>query len=92
MILRRGGVIRSIANWGVFSLPRPVTRGQMRHTKGHYFVMRFDAASSVQADVKTTLALDPRVVRSTSVKLGDGRLESTAKFGDILWESAFKRG
>ncbi len=72
-------------------MPRPVSRAQMRHTKGHYFVMRFDAAAEVQAAVKSTLALDPRVVRSTSVKLGDGKLENTSKFGDILWESAFKR-
>jgi len=85
-------VIRSLANWGVFALPRPITRAQMRHTKGHYFVMRFDSSSDAQMAVRNALAVDPRVIRCASVKLGDGKLATTSRFGEILWESAFKRG
>jgi small subunit ribosomal protein S6 len=85
LILQQKGVIRSIANWGVFALPRAVSRNQMRHYNGHYFVMRYDAAVQTQEQVRQTLALDPRVVRSTSVKLGDGKLSTLRKFGGIEW-------
>ncbi len=91
LILRNGGVVRDVANWGVFSLPKPIARAQQRHTKGHYFVMRFDSSPAIQGNVYRSLQLDPRVIRSTSGRLGDGKLESTSKFGEIFWESAFKR-
>ncbi|KAH8902937.1 hypothetical protein BR93DRAFT_919556 [Coniochaeta sp. PMI_546] len=85
LILQQGGVIRSLSNWGVFALPRAVSRNQMRHYNGHYFVMRYDASVRTQEQVRQTLGLDPRVVRSTSVKLGDGKLERLSKFGSIEW-------
>lgn len=85
LILQQGGVIRSIANWGVFALPRAVSRNQMRHYNGHYFVVRYDASVATQEQVRQTLGLDPRVVRSTSVKLGDGKLERLSKFGPVEW-------
>lgn len=78
-------MIRSIANWGVFALPRAVSRNQMRHYNGHYFVVRYDASVATQEQVRQTLGLDPRVVRSTSVKLGDGKLERLSKFGPVEW-------
>lgn len=78
-------MIRSLSNWGVFALPRAVSRNQMRHYNGHYFVMRYDASVRTQEQVRQTLGLDPRVVRSTSVKLGDGKLERLSKFGSIEW-------
>lgn len=79
-------MIRSLGNWGVFSLPRTVSRHQMRHHNGHYFAMRFDSSSATQEAVRSTLALDPRVVRSTSVKLGDGKLETLSRFGKVEWD------
>ncbi len=91
IVLRRGGVIRSVANWGEFSLPRAVARAQMRHHKGHYFVMRYDGSAAAQAEVRATLGLDPRVIRSATVKLGDGKLETLSRFGDVLWKGAFER-
>ena len=84
-------MVRDVANWGVFLLPRSVSRAQQNHVRGHYFCLRFDAAADVQRAVKSTLQLDPRVIRSASVRLGDGKLESTSRFGEILWEGAFKR-
>lgn len=91
-MLRNGGVIRAIANWGVFSLPRPIAQHQALHTRGHYFVMRFDSSSAAHDVVRSTLALDPRVIRSAFVRLGDDtRLENTSRFGEILWSQAFDR-
>jgi len=85
MVVRNGGVVRGIANWGVFSLPRPISVHQMKHTHGHYFVMRYDSSSKVHNDLRTTLRLEPRMIRSAHVKLGDGKLETMSKFGPPKW-------
>jgi small subunit ribosomal protein S6 len=81
LILQNRGVIRGVSNWGVFALPKPTTAHQMRHKDGHYFAMRFDASSSTQEAVRQVLAKDPRMIRHSSVKLGDGKLGSLAKLG-----------
>ncbi|CRK16275.1 hypothetical protein BN1708_011712, partial [Verticillium longisporum] len=85
-ILRSGGVVRGLANWGVFALPRPITRAQMKHKEGHYFVMRYDASARAHQTMRSTISLDPRVIRSAHVKVGDGKLSSMARFGAIKWD------
>lgn len=48
--------------------------------------MRYDANSMVQDNVRKTLGLDPRMIKFSSVKLGDGTLESISKVGSkIPW-------
>jgi small subunit ribosomal protein S6 len=80
-------VIRDVANWGVFALPRTVTRHQATHHNGHYFVLRFDAGARIQEQVRATLRLDPRIVRiGGPVRLPDMKLASLRKFGRIQWE------
>ncbi|KAK0671285.1 ribosomal protein S6 [Cercophora samala] len=86
IILQQGGVIRDIRNWGTFSLPQAISRGQQRHTKGHYFIMRYDCGIKANEQVRKTLALDVRVIRSANVKLGNGKLETLSKFGEIRWD------
>jgi small subunit ribosomal protein S6 len=81
LILRSGGTIRGIKNWGVFSLPKRTRKHQAQYTDGHYFIMRYDASSKTQDDVRKTLGLDPRMIKFSSVKLGDGTLESLSKIG-----------
>ncbi|CAH0004090.1 unnamed protein product, partial [Clonostachys byssicola] len=88
LVVKNGGVIRGLANWGVFALPRPVSIHQMRHTHGHYFVMRYDASTKVHQDVRSTLRLEPRMIRSAHVKLGDGKLETLARFGAPKWQES----
>ena len=78
-------MVRDIANWGTFALPRPVTRHEMRHTRGHYFVMRIDAGIRTQEQLSRTLRLDPRIIRSSSVKLGGGKLETLSRIGKVPW-------
>lgn len=87
LILRNGGVIRDVQNWGVFRLPKPLSRHQVRYEKGHYFVMRYDAAIKTHEQVRHTLAVDPRIIRTAGVKLGDGKLETLSKFGKVPWRS-----
>ncbi|KAK0752721.1 ribosomal protein S6 [Schizothecium vesticola] len=86
LILRNGGVIRDINNWGVFMLPTPVSRHQVRHTRGHYFALRYDAGVATHQTVRDTLAVDPRILRTAGVRLGDGKLETLSKFGKIPWK------
>lgn len=85
LILRNGGTIRALKNWGVWSLPSKTRKHQAQYSDGHYFIMRYDASSRVQQDVRMTLGLDPRMIKFASVKLGDGTLASISKYGDISW-------
>ncbi|KAG4441271.1 hypothetical protein IFR05_003262 [Cadophora sp. M221] len=84
LILRNGGTIRGIKNWGVWSLPKPTRKHQARYDEGHYFIMRFDASSKIQDDIRKTLGLDPRMIKFSSVKLGDGTLEKTSRIGGTI--------
>ena len=58
---------------------------------GHYFIMQFDSASSVQTEIRRTLGLDPRMIRFSVVKVGNKlatKQESTEHFdGKIQWKS-----
>ncbi|KAI1643864.1 ribosomal protein S6 [Daldinia loculata] len=87
LILQQKGVIRGISNWGVFLLPKATSVHQMRHHSGHYFAMRFDASVGTQQAVRNMLALDPRMIRHASVKLGDGKLSTMSRFGGPEWSS-----
>ena len=88
LILNSGGTIRGIKNWGVFSLPKRTRKHQAQYTDGHYFIMRYDASSKIQDDVRKTLGFDPRMIKFSSVRLGDGTLESLSKIGgQIPWDT-----
>ncbi|KAI9051463.1 hypothetical protein LZ554_004509 [Drepanopeziza brunnea f. sp. 'monogermtubi'] len=87
LILRNGGTIRGIRNWGVWSLPKRTRKHQAQYSDGHYFIMRYDASSKVQDDVRKTLGLDPRMIKFGSVKLGDGTLGKLSRIGgEIPWD------
>lgn len=47
--------------------------------------MRYDTSTQTQRDVMQSLRLDQRVIRSTSVKLGDNKLSTMSRFGQIDW-------
>jgi small subunit ribosomal protein S6 len=79
-------VIRDIANWGEFALPKTITKHQATHYNGHYFVMRYDAGVATQEHIGKTLRLDPRIIRVGTVKLGDQKLlGSLRRLGKINW-------
>jgi len=88
LILKNGGTIRGIKNWGVWSLPKRTRKHQAQYNDGHYFIMRYDASSKIQDDVRKTLGLDPRMIKFSTVKLGDGTLEKSSRIGgSIPWDS-----
>ena len=49
--------------------------------------MRFDSSIAAQDAIRKALRLDARVIRSSTVKLGDGKLQNMSKFGKIHWNS-----
>ncbi|GAP88823.1 putative 30S ribosomal protein s6 [Rosellinia necatrix] len=85
LVLRQKGVIRGVQNWGEFSLPKPTSLHQARHSTGYYFAMRFDASVSTQEEVRKMLRHDPRMIRHSSVRLGDGQLGTMSRMAGINW-------
>ncbi|PGH11276.1 ribosomal protein S6 [Polytolypa hystricis UAMH7299] len=90
-ILRSGGVVRGMTNWGPFRLPKPTTKHQSRYTVGHHFIMRFDSSSAAQASVKRTLGLDPRMIRFGIVKLGNTLDDIKEVPGSVEWNDTKSR-
>lgn len=71
-------------------LTRPMNRHLQRHTEGHYFVLRFDAPPLGAKAVRTKLALDPRMVRFSLVRMQDFKLagkrgKGMEHVGDVRW-------
>jgi len=85
LILQSGGVIRDISNWGVFDLPRPIRRHYTTIQRGHHFVMMYDANPQTHQQIRTNMALEPRVMRATHVRLGNDKLPNLARFHKIEW-------
>ncbi|PYH99317.1 hypothetical protein BO71DRAFT_314163 [Aspergillus ellipticus CBS 707.79] len=87
LVVRSGGVVRGFTNWGTFRLPKPTTKHQARYTEGQHFLMRFDTAGPVQSAIRRTLALDPRMIRFSVVKLGDKLEEIKDIEGTAEWNN-----
>ncbi|KAI1172962.1 37S ribosomal protein Mrp17 [Nemania sp. FL0916] len=85
LVLKQKGVIRGLANWGEFSLPKATTLNAMRHTTGYYFAMRFDSSVATQEEIRKILRSDPRMIRHSSVRLGDGKLATMSRMGGVSW-------
>lgn len=86
-VIRSGGVVRGFTNWGAFRLPKVTTKHQARYSEGHHFIMRFDASGPVQASVRRTLGLDPRMINFSVVKLGDKLEEIKDVEGKVEWNN-----
>jgi small subunit ribosomal protein S6 len=91
-VLRSGGVVRGITNWGQFRLPRPTVKHQSQYSTGYHFIMRFDSSASVQISIRRTLGLDPRMIRFSVVKLGSTLDEIKDVTGNVEWNVAKEPG
>ncbi|KAI0093339.1 ribosomal protein S6 [Irpex rosettiformis] len=74
-VMDRGGVVRKIESWGTCTLPQ---RMKKSHEIGDYWTMNFDASPPVLNSLRQILHYDPRVLRMTTLKLGD-RVEDVVK-------------
>ncbi|TFK53979.1 hypothetical protein OE88DRAFT_1711024 [Heliocybe sulcata] len=70
-ILDNGGVVRKIDSWGTKVLPQRMRRHRQNHTAGDYWMMYFDTSPKVLREFNTLMRNDPRVIRWTTLKIGD---------------------
>ncbi|SMN18879.1 similar to Saccharomyces cerevisiae YKL003C MRP17 Mitochondrial ribosomal protein of the small subunit [Maudiozyma saulgeensis] len=69
LILNNRGVIRKIVPLGQRQLPKIMKKDQEQHINGYHFLMLFDSSAAVQSEILRTLKKDPRVIRSSIVKV-----------------------
>ncbi|AET38174.1 mitochondrial 37S ribosomal protein bS6m Ecym_2445 [Eremothecium cymbalariae DBVPG len=91
LIINNRGVVRRIIPMGSKLLPNIYKKDQERHFKGYHFLMLFDASAPVQSEVLRTLKSDPRVIRSSIIKVDDKKhldvassIERANGYGSIL--------
>lgn len=87
LVLASGGVVRGITNWGPYLLTKPVRRHALKHDSGHHFIMRFDASPETQRLVYKTVAIDPRMIRTGMVRIGEKLGEISKVGGRADWVS-----
>lgn len=85
LILRSGGVVRGLTNWGPFLLPNKVRVHQATHNRGHYFIMQFDSSGRAQSELRRVLGLDPRMIRFSVVRVGKTLEEIAQVRGTAPW-------
>ncbi|KAK0520211.1 hypothetical protein OC834_000366 [Tilletia horrida] len=74
LILTNGGAVRGMQYWGRRTLPQRTRRHQQYHNEGDYFLLHFDTNPRVLSTLSSRLRADPRVIRWTTLKLGERRL------------------
>ncbi|EPQ57586.1 hypothetical protein GLOTRDRAFT_105066 [Gloeophyllum trabeum ATCC 11539] len=70
-IMDNGGVVRKIDSWGTRALPQRMRRHTQYHTAGDYWMMYFDTSPRVLREFNSIMRKDPRVIRWTTLKIGD---------------------
>ncbi|EIM79907.1 uncharacterized protein STEHIDRAFT_68936 [Stereum hirsutum FP-91666 SS1] len=70
-ILDNGGVVRSLNYMGTQTLPQRMRRHKQIFEHGDYWTMSFDASPKSQKSLSSILRKDPRVIRSTVIKMGE---------------------
>lgn len=72
-------------------LPKIIKKDQEQHFQGYHFLMLFDSSAAVQSEILRTLKKDPRVIRSSIVKVDTSKqldvassIERAAGYSSIL--------
>lgn len=58
-----------IVPMGIRYLPKIMKKDQEKHFRAYHFLMLFDSSAAVQSEILRTLKKDPRVIRSSIVKV-----------------------
>nr|XP_006630607.1 PREDICTED: 28S ribosomal protein S6, mitochondrial [Lepisosteus oculatus] len=72
-LLERGAVVRELQSLGERTLPYKISKHNMRHTRGGYFLVDFHAAPSEIPSLLDHLERDVDVVRPTVVRKDEQR-------------------
>ncbi|XP_036403322.1 28S ribosomal protein S6, mitochondrial [Megalops cyprinoides] len=67
-LMERGAVVRGLENLGERTLPYKISKHNLRHTRGGYFLVDFHAAPSILPGLLDHLERDVDVVRPTVLK------------------------
>ncbi|XP_035256822.1 28S ribosomal protein S6, mitochondrial [Anguilla rostrata] len=67
-LIERGAVVRGLENLGERSLPFKISKHNLRHTRGGYFLVDFHAAPKILPGFLDHLERDVDVVRQTVLK------------------------
>lgn len=91
LVIQNRGVVRRILPMGSKLLPKIIKKDQEQHFQGSHFLMLFDSSAAVQTEILRTLKNDPRVIRSSIVKIKTDRhldiassLERSSGYNSIL--------
>ncbi|KAA1476767.1 hypothetical protein DENSPDRAFT_867389 [Dentipellis sp. KUC8613] len=76
-VMQQGGVVRGFKFWGTQTLPQRMHRHKHWHEIGDYWTMHFDASPENQRGLARLLRKDPRVIRATTLKMGE-KIEDVA--------------
>lgn len=79
LVINNRGVVRKIGNMNVRPLPKIMKKNRQAFIVGSHFYMEFDASPGVQSEVARTLSVDPRIIRSTVVRVGQHNLKDLSK-------------
>ncbi|AMD18904.1 HBR003Wp [Eremothecium sinecaudum] len=71
LIIQNRGVIRRVIPMGNKQLPGIIKKDQEQHFQAYHFLMMFDSSASVQSEILRTLRTDPRVIRSSIIRVND---------------------
>ncbi|GMM53606.1 mitochondrial 37S ribosomal protein YmS16 [Maudiozyma humilis] len=89
LVLNNRGVIRKIVPMGQRQLPKIMKKDQEQHINGYHFLMLFDSSASVQSEILRTLKKDPRVIRSSIVKVDmDKRLNTPSSLHKAMGQDS----
>ncbi|QLL30621.1 hypothetical protein HG536_0A04390 [Torulaspora globosa] len=69
LVIQNRGVVRKILPIGNKLLPKVMKKDQEQHFQGYHFLMLFDSSAAVQSEILRTLKNDPRVIRSSIIKV-----------------------
>ncbi|XP_039599762.1 28S ribosomal protein S6, mitochondrial isoform X1 [Polypterus senegalus] len=67
-LIEKGAVVRSLESLGERSLPYKMSKHNMRHTRGGYFLVDFYASPTIVSNMLDHLERDIDVVRPTILK------------------------
>ncbi|KAM4796755.1 small ribosomal subunit protein bS6m [Rhinophrynus dorsalis] len=67
-LMERGAIVRELENLGERALPYKISKHNMRHTHGGYFLVDFYAPPTIVPDMLDHLSRDIDVIRPTILK------------------------
>lgn len=83
--MNAGGVVRKIESWGTMQLPHRMKKKRTNAYEyiGDYWTLHCDTSPQTLRSLNNFMRRDPRVLRCTTLKLGD-RVEDVARQGRKL--------